>query len=254
MKRIRIIPVLLLHNGGLVKSVRFKKYRYVGDPINAVKVFNEKEVDEIIVLDIDASGKNRPPDFKAIEEICGEAFMPLAYGGGVSSLEQAQQVLYNGAEKVVLNTALLEKPKAIETIAKQFGSQSVVASVDYKKTLFGKLKVFGSNGGKKTSWSPVELAKKAEDYGAGELMLNSIERDGTYKGYDVEIISQVSSSLSIPVIACGGASSMDDFKLAIENGASAVVAGSMFVFQRPNQAVLISYPKPTEINELNESL
>ena len=242
MKRIRIIPVLLLRNGGLVKSVRFKKHQYVGDPINAVKIFNEKEVDEIIVLDIDASVKKQNPDFKAIEEVCGEAFMPLAYGGGVSSLEFAKRLLYNGAEKVILNTTLLEQPKVIESIAKQFGNQSVVASIDYKNTLFGKTKVYGANGKKMTNWSPIELAQKAEEYGAGEVMLNSIEQDGTYAGYDLKMIGQVSAAISIPIIACGGSGTMNDFKSAIQHGASAVAAGSMFVFQRPNQAVLISIP------------
>lgn len=254
MNRIRVIPVLLLHNGGLVKSVKFKKKQYVGDPINAVKIFNEKEVDEIIVLDIDASAKKQAPNFKAIEEICGEAFMPLAYGGGINSLEHAKRLLYNGAEKVILNTTLLEQPKLIESLAKQFGNQSIVASIDYKKTILGRQKVFAKNGTRKTKWSPAELAKQAEEYGAGEVMLNSIERDGTYQGFDIEAIERVSSSTSIPIIACGGASNMDDFKSAIQNGASAVAAGSMFVFQRPNQAVLISYPKPTEINTLNENL
>jgi len=254
VKRIRIIPVLLLHKGGLVKSIRFKNYQYVGDPINAVKIFNEKEVDEIIVLDIDASAKKQAPDFKAIEEICGEAFMPLAYGGGIRTLDQAKQLLYNGAEKVILNTALLEQPQLIESIAKQFGNQSVVASIDYKKTLMGKQKVFGKNGTKKTNWNPIELAKKAEEYGAGEIMLNAIERDGTYGGYDLALLEKVADSVSTPVIACGGAGSMEDFRSAILNGASAVAAGSMFVFQRPNQAVLISYPKPLEIQTLNENL
>ena len=254
MKRVRIIPVLLLRNRGLVKSVRFKKHQYVGDPINAVKIFNEKEVDEIIVLDIDASVKKQNPDFKAIEEICSEAFMPLAYGGGVNSLESAKRLLYNGAEKVILNTTLLEQPKVIESISKQFGNQSVVASIDYKSTLFGKTKVYRANGNKKTNWSPIELAQKAEEYGAGEVMLNSIERDGTYAGYDLHMINQVSAAISIPIIACGGAGSMNDFRSAIQHGASAVAAGSMFVFQRPNQAVLMSYPKPTEISLLNENL
>lgn len=254
MKRVRVIPVLLLRNGGLVKSIKFKKHQYVGDPINAVKIFNEKEVDEIIVLDIDATSKKQSPNLKAIEEICGEAFMPLAYGGGITSLEQAQQLLYHGAEKVILNQTLLEHPKVIESIAKQFGNQSVVASIDYKKTLLGKTKVYGSNGSKKTKWTPIDLAKKAEDHGAGEVMLNSIERDGTYSGYDLETIEQISGAVSIPIIACGGAGELNDFKSAIKHGASAVAAGSMFVFQRPNQAVLISYPKPKEINELNESI
>lgn len=254
MMRIRIIPVLLLHKGGLVKSIQFKKHQYVGDPINAVKIFNEKEVDEIIVLDIDASAANRPPNFSAVEEICGEAFMPLAYGGGVKSLSDAQKILYNGAEKVIVNTALLEHPKVVESIAKQFGNQSLVASIDYKKTMFGHQKVFTQNGKHKTKWHPLDLAKKAEELGAGEIMLNAIDRDGTYKGYDVDMLEQVSSALSIPVIACGGASSTACFKQAIQHGASALAAGSMFVFQRPNQAVLISYPTSTEIHTLNEEL
>lgn len=254
MIRIRIIPILLLHNNGLVKSIRFKKYKYVGDPINAVRIFNEKEVDEIIVLDIDASAQHRAPNFKAIEELCGEAFMPLAYGGGVSSVEHAQKILYNGAEKVIVNTALLENPKVIEHIAKQFGNQSVVASIDYKKTVFGQLKVFSKNGKQKTNWNPLDLAKKAEELGAGEIMLNAIDRDGTYKGYDLALLEQASSAVSIPIIACGGASNTTDFKAAIEHGASALAAGSMFVFKRPNQAVLISYLSSSEIRILNESL
>jgi cyclase len=254
LKRVRIIPVLLIHNGGLVKSVQFKKHKYVGDPINAVKIFNEKEVDEIIILDIDASAKNQAPNFKLIEEICGEAFMPLAYGGGVKSLEDAKKLLYNGAEKIVVNTTLLEQPKVIEAIAKQFGNQSVVASIDYKTLLFGKPKVYGSNGSKKTKWTALELAIKAADYGAGEIMMNAIDKDGTYKGYDLETLQTITSSVDIPVIACGGAGSLTDFKYAIQHGAAAVAAGSMFVFQRPHQAVLISYPNPSEINKLNENL
>jgi imidazole glycerol-phosphate synthase subunit HisF len=254
LKRVRVIPVLLIRNGGLVKSVQFSKHKYVGDPINAVKIFNEKEVDEIIVLDIDASAKKQSPDFKLIEEICGEAFMPLAYGGGVKSLEDAQKLLYNGAEKIVVNTALLEQPKVLESIAKQFGNQSVVASIDYKLPFLGKAKVYGSNGGKKTNWSVAELAVKAMEHGAGEIMLNSIDRDGTYKGYDLEMLQTITSSVDVPVIACGGAGSLEDFQQAIHQGAAAVAAGSMFVFQRPHQAVLISYPHPSEINKLNENL
>jgi cyclase len=254
MMRIRIIPTLLLHNNGLVKSVKFKKYQYVGDPINAVKIFNEKEVDEIIVLDIDASVQKKPPNFKAVEEICGEAFMPLAYGGGIKTVEDAQKILYNGAEKVVINTALIENPKVIEAIAQQFGNQSVVASIDYKKTIFGKYNVFTQNGKRKTNWNPKDLAQKAEEYGAGEVMLNAIDKDGTYQGYDVSMLEEVSSALSIPVIACGGAGDTTHFNKALQHGASALAAGSMFVFQRPNQAVLISYLSSSEINVLNENL
>lgn len=254
MKRIRVIPVLLIHNGGLVKSVQFKKHKYVGDPINAVKIFNEKEVDEIIILDIDASAKRQVPNFKLVEEICGEAFMPLAYGGGVKTLEDAQRLLYNGAEKIVLNTSLFEQPKVIESIARQFGNQSVIASIDYKISRFGKSKVYGTNGTKKTKWTPQELAKKAADCGAGEIMLNNINRDGTYKGYDLGTLQQIAENVDIPLIACGGAGAIEDFQQAIQNGASAVAAGSMFVFQRPHQAVLISYPNPTALNTLNENL
>ncbi|MFN1835367.1 AglZ/HisF2 family acetamidino modification protein [Balneola sp. MJW-20] len=248
------MPVLLIRNDGLVKSVQFKKHKYVGDPINAVKIFNEKEVDEIIILDIDASAKKEAPNFKLVEKICGESFMPLAYGGGVKTLEDAQKLLYNGAEKIVLNTSLLEQPKVIESIAKQFGNQSVVASIDYRTSLFGKPKVYGFNGSKKTKWTALELAKKAADYGAGEIMLNAIDRDGTYKGYDLETLKTVSSSVDVPVIACGGASGLEDFEEAIKHGAGAVAAGSMFVFQRPHQAVLISYPNSVELNKLNEKL
>ena len=248
MKRVRVIPVLLIHNSGLVKSVQFKKHKYVGDPINAVKIFNEKEVDEIIILDIDASLKNQAPDFKLIEEICGEAFMPLAYGGGVKSLEDAQKLLYNGAEKIVVNTILLEQPKVIEAIAKQFGNQSVVASIDYKTPFFGKPKVYGSNGSNKSKWTPLELALLAADHGAGEIMLNAIERDGTYKGYDLEMLQTITSSVDIPVIACGGAGSLSDFQQAIHHGAAAVAAGSMFVFQRPHNTVLIKYIDTNKMN------
>lgn len=250
MRRIRVIPVLLIQNGGLVKSVRFKNQKYVGDPINAVKIFNEKEVDEIVILDISATNEKRAPDFNRIAEIAGEAFMPLAYGGGITALDEIKRILYEGAEKVILNTSAIFRPELIHEGAKQFGSQSIVVSIDLKKNLWGKYRVYSHNGTKNTGIDPVDLAKKVVEYGAGELFINSIDRDGTYDGYNLEILKKITSSVDVPVIACGGASDIKDFAKAIKTGgASAVAAGSMFVFQRPHQAVLISYPSQEELKK-----
>lgn len=247
MRRIRIIPVLLLQKGGLVKSVKFKNNKYVGDPINAVKIFNEKEIDEIVVLDIDATREKRPPAMKKIKEIAGEAFIPLAYGGGITTIEEVKELFYAGVEKVVINNAAISNPRLITEAASLVGSQSIVASIDVKKNLFGKYKVFVRNGTENTGHDPVEFAKKMEETGAGELFLCSIDRDGTYEGYDLDLIKKVSEAVNIPVVACGGAGNIDDFAKAVRYGASAVAAGSMFVFQRPHNAVLISYPSQQEL-------
>lgn len=243
MRRIRVIPVLLLHNRGLVKSVKFKNYKYVGDPINAVKIFNEKEVDEICILDITATKQKKQPDITRITEIVSEAFMPLSYGGGVSNLEQAEKLFYNGVEKIVLNYSATHRKNLIGEIADRYGSQSVMASIDYKTNWLGKTSVYTLNGSEDVKTHPVDKAKKMQDCGAGEIILNSIERDGTYKGYDLPMIEKVSKAVNIPVVACSGASSVEDFRKAVDAGASAVAAGSMFVFQRPHNAVLISYPQ-----------
>jgi cyclase len=247
MRRIRVIPVLLLQKGGLVKSVRFKNHKYVGDPINAVKIFNEKEIDEIVILDIDATREKRPPDMRRIKEIAGEAFIPLAYGGGITTLDEISELFYTGVEKIIVNNSAVQKPQLITDAAKLVGSQSIVVSIDVKKNLFGKYKVYTRNGNDNTGEDPVEFAKKMQDLGAGELFLHAIDRDGTYSGYDLEIIKKVSQAVSIPVIACGGAGAIDDFRQAAEQGASAVAAGSFFVFQRPHNAVLISYPSQNEL-------
>ncbi|HLK28186.1 MAG TPA: AglZ/HisF2 family acetamidino modification protein [Puia sp.] len=249
MRRVRVIPVLLLHKGGLVKSVRFKNYKYVGDPINAVKIFNEKEIDEIAVIDIDATREKRAVNIQKIKEIAGEAFIPLAYGGGISHINEVKELFYIGVEKVVLNYNAVHKPELITEAASLVGSQSVVVSIDVKKNLFGKYQVCINNASENTRLDPVAFAKKMQDVGAGEIFLNSVDKDGTYGGYDLELIKKVSSVLSIPLIACGGAGNMDDFTGAVKNGASAVAAGSMFVFQRPHQAVLISYPGQQELKE-----
>ncbi len=249
MRIIRVIPVLLLKQGGLIKSVKFKNPTYVGDPINAVKIFNEKEIDEIVILDIDATREKRPPNMRQIKEIAGEAFIPLAYGGGITSIEEIKELFYIGVEKVILNNSAVHRPQLITEAAKLVGSQSVVISIDVKKNLFGKSKVFTKNGSENTNEDPVTFARKMQDAGAGEIFLNSIEKDGTYGGYDLELVKKVSSELQIPLIICGGASSINDFKLAVENGASAVAAGSLFVFQRAHRAVLISYPSRQELRE-----
>ena len=247
--RTRVIPLLLLHQGGLVKSVRFKNYRYIGDPINAVKIFNEKEVDEIVILNIDATQQKKPPNFELIKEIASEAFMPMAYGGGITTLNEVKQILYNGMEKVVINKAATTNPQLITDIAQQFGSQSVVVSIDYKRNLFGKQKIMTNNGKQNISPTIIEFAKQMEAAGAGELMLTNIDNEGTYNGYDLQTLQQIAAAVSIPIVVAGGASTVTDFALAVQHGASAVAAGSMFVLQRPHQAVLISYPTQQELKE-----
>ena len=247
MSRIRIIPTLLIYKGGLIKSIKFKDYKYVGDPINAVKIFNEKEVDEIAVIDIEASKENRPPDIKQIAEIASEAFMPLSYGGGITKIEEIKQILYNGVEKIIINKTAHTNPKLITEAARLFGNQSVVISIDVKKTLFRGNRVFTDNGKNNTGILPAVFAKQMEEAGAGEILLNSIDKDGTFEGYDLSLIKEVAEAVSIPVIAIGGASQITDFTKARDAGASAVAAGSMFVFQRPHKAVLISYPAQSDL-------
>jgi imidazole glycerol-phosphate synthase subunit HisF len=250
MRRIRVIPVLLLQNGGLVKTIKFKNPSYVGDPINAVRIFNEKEVDEIVVLDIGAQNAKRGPDFKSISEIASEAFIPLAYGGGINNIEEVKELFYIGVEKVVFNFSAFHNPGLLTQAAKLAGSQSIVASMDVKKNWLGKPKVFVNNASHNTGIDPVVYARRMEDIGAGEIFLTAVDRDGTYEGYDLELTKLISSNVRIPVISCGGASSTKDFSDAVKNGASAVAAGSMFVFQRPHRAVLISYPSQQELNQV----
>lgn len=251
MIRPRVIPVLLVKDGGLYKTQRFTKSVYVGDPINAMRIFNDKEVDEIVLLDIGATAEKRAPDFDMIADIVSESFMPLAYGGGITRYEDAMRLFEVGIEKVVLGTAAFTQPELISRIAQAAGGQAVVVSVDVKKPLFSAPRVFVSNGKKNTKLSPVEYAKRAVEKGAGELMLTSISHEGRMAGYDIELICEVSQAVSVPVIAHGGAGRLDDFKKATrEGGASAVAAGSLFVFQGPHRAVLISYPSAQEIDAL----
>lgn len=249
MGRVRIIPVLLLDKGGLYKTINFKNARYIGDPINSVKIFNEKEADEVLLLDYTASIQKRGPDFAKIAEIAGEAFMPMAYGGGIRSLEDAQKVFDSGFEKVVLNSVVFSDLAIIQKIGATYGAQAVVGCVDYKKGMFGGTKTYSYSGTKKSSYSPLQWAKTLEEAGVGEIILNSIDKDGTWNGYDVEVISEVSHNVKVPVIACGGAGSTDDFKAAVKAGASAVAAGSMFVYQKKGMGVLISFPGALQIQK-----
>lgn len=242
MGRVRIIPVLLLSKGGLYKTIRFQKERYIGDPINAVKIFNEKEADELLLLDYTASKEKRGIDYKKIAEIAGEAFMPMAYGGGIKNFEDAKKVFDGGFEKIVLNSVLFSDPHLVEQIAAVYGAQAVVGSMDVKKNLFGKYKVYSHSGTINTGYDPVEWSTTLERYGAGEIMINSIERDGTWEGYDEVLIEKVAHAVSVPVIACGGAGNTEDFTRAVKAGASAVAAGSMFVYQKKGMGVLISFP------------
>ena len=247
----RVIPVLLLSEGGLVKTEKFKKPVYVGDPINAIRIFNDKEVDELVFLDIDASKENRGPDFALLEQIASECFMPLGYGGGITTLDQVKRIYSTGIEKVILNSVVFNKPKLVDAAAAEAGSQSVVVSIDYKKALFGKTKVYSHAKRKTPNMSVLEFAKEMEARGAGELILNSVDQDGLMNGYDVDMIAAISEELTIPVVACGGAGEIDHLIEGVKKGkASAVAAGSMFVFHGPHKAVLINYPSQEKLSTI----
>jgi cyclase len=247
MYRARVIPCLLLKGERLVKTVRFRQPTYVGDPINAVKIFNDREVDELAILDITATTDRRDPPFDHLKEIAGECFMPLSYGGGIRSIEQARRLFSLGVEKVVINSAAADNPSLLTAIAGEYGSQAVVAGIDVKKDWLGRTRVFTRSGHNNTGREPIAYAKAMADAGAGEILLNAIERDGTMSGYDLDLIAQVSSSVSIPLVACGGAGTIDHLASAIRAGASAVAAGSLFVFAGPRRAVLINYPSAAEL-------
>ena len=249
MRRIRVIPVLLLQEGKLVKTEKFSKPKYVGDPINAVKIFNEKEVDEIVILDISASKKGKAPNFNQIKEIASESFMPLGYGGGVSQLSHVHELFQKCfVEKVIFNTAALTKPSIITETASAYGEQSVVVSIDVKTNFFGKSKIHSHASGKNTKEDLTAFVKRMESMGAGEIIINSVDRDGTFNGYDTELTRKVASAVTIPVIACGGANSLQNMKEVVSKGnASAVAAGSYFVFKMPHKAVLINYPTQKEL-------
>jgi imidazole glycerol-phosphate synthase subunit HisF len=248
----RVIPVLLLRDKGLVKTIQFDKYKYIGDPINAVRIFNDLEADELIFLDIRASVENRTISVDLVKQIGDEAYMPFGVGGGISNLSDAMQLINAGAEKIIINTQFYFKPVLINSIAKVAGSQSVVVSIDVKKNWLGKYVVFLKSGKHKINISPLEYVKIAENEGAGEIIINSIDNEGRMKGYDLEIIKKIAEAVNIPVVACGGAGSLADFRNAIQAGAHAVAAGSMFVYHGRRNAVLVNYPEKEKlINTFN---
>ena len=231
-----------------MKTKQFGSPRYLGDPLNIIRIFNEKEVDEIVLLDILASKEGRQPNFELLQKISGQCFMPIAYGGGINEMAQAEKLFRLGFEKIVLNSALITHPALVTEVAKRYGSQSVVASIDAKKKLFGQYEAKTHSGTRATNIDPVSLAQQAVELGAGEIFINSIDRDGMMQGYDLELVKRVASTVSVPVVACGGAGVLSHLvEVVREAKASAVAAGSFFVYQGVHRAVLISAPTPAEI-------
>ena len=247
MYRARVIPCLLLSGERLVKTVRFKQPTYVGDPINAVKIFNDREVDELAILDIGATRDRRDPPFEHLRVIAGECFMPLSYGGGIRTIEHARRLFSVGIEKVVITTAAVDDPSLVAKIAGEYGSQAVIAGIDVKTDWLGRERVFTRAGSHNTGLTPRQHASAVVAQGAGEILLTSIDRDGTMNGYDVAMIRELSAAVPVPLVACGGAGSLAHLADAISAGASAVAAGSLFVFAGPRRAVLINYPSAAEL-------
>lgn len=243
----RVIPVLLLDKGGIYKTVKFKNPVYIGDPLNAVKIFNDKEVDELIFLDINASGQKREPDYDYLASIAGECFMPLCYGGAVSDIAQIKKLIFSGIEKVAINSHALSNPEFVREASDKFGSSTIVISIDVTKNIFGKYQVYNKNKVKTKFSDPIQMAEEMNKLGAGEILVNSVDRDGMMKGFDTEMIKRISSAVDIPVVACGGAGNPKHFKPVIDAGASAIAAGSMFVFHGVHKAVLINYPSQNEL-------
>jgi cyclase len=251
MLKARVLPCLLLRNDGLVKTVKFKDFSYVGDPINAVRIYNDMEVDELVFLDILATKEKREPPYKLIEEIAGECFMPLAYGGGIRTVEQMKRLFSLGVEKVIVNTAAYETPELLREAASLFGCQAIVASIDVKRGILGKYEVLVADGRKRTGLDPVAYARRMESYGAGEILVTSIDRDGTWSGYDIELVREVSGAVGIPVIASGGAGTIEDIGIVVKEGhASAAALGSMVVFQAKGFGVLIKFPKQADLDRV----
>lgn len=242
----RIIPCLLFQNQGLVKTINFKKPRYIGDPVNAVRIFNAKEVDEMIFLDIDSTKLNQEIRLDLIRRLAAECFMPLAYGGGIRRVSDIKAILEAGVEKVIINSAFFENPLLVKEAARKFGSQSIVVAIDVREEL-GQYHAYIHSGKQKTVFTVLDAAKLAQQMGAGELMVNSIDRDGAMRGYDLKLIKSVAKSVNIPIIACGGAGIVKDLKLAINAGAQAAAAGSMFVYYGARRAVLINFPSSKEL-------
>ena len=251
MLRTRVIPVLLLRDGCLVKTVRFGRFAYVGDPCNTVRIFNELEVDELLVLDISKDRAKRGPDLRLIADLANECFMPVGYGGGIRSLDQARAVFSTGIEKVIINTAAAARPDLIGEITSVYGRQAVIVSIDVKCGFFSRETVRTDNGRHRTGRDPLVFAKEVENAGAGEILLTSIDREGTWNGFDLELVKRVAEAVSIPVIAHGGAGSLEHIKAVVKDAkASAVGVGSLVVFQKKNRGVLVNYPNPEKLAQI----
>ena len=248
MFRPRVIPLLLLKNKGLVKSVKFSDYTYIGDPINAVKIFNDLKADELVLLDIMATKEKRSIDLDFVREVGDEANMPVAVGGGIQTIRQIKDIINAGAEKVVINAAAIRNPGFIKAASEEFGSSTIVVAIDVKKKFLGRRQVYTEGGSRATGLDPVQWAQEMEANGAGELLVTSIEHDGLMQGYDLPLISSLAAAVDIPVVAAGGAGRLTDFKAAVQTAhASAVAAGSLFVYHGPRKAVLVNYPKSTDL-------
>lgn len=250
MLKHRVIPCLLLRNGGLVKTIRFSDPKYVGDPINAIRIFNDKEVDELMVLDITASKEKKEPNYALIEQFASECFMPLSYGGGIKNMEQAQRLFNSGIEKICLQTSVLDDLSLVKNLSDKWGSSSILVSIDVKKNWMGQPKLYSAATGKTLDKKWTDFMLEAVKAGAGEIVLNAVDKDGTMKGMDTELIKEAAKLLSVPLVAVGGAGSLADIKAAVDAGANAVSAGAFFVFQGPHRAVLITYPKYKELVQL----
>lgn len=247
MYRPRIIPVLLLKNNGLVKSLQFRDYTYIGDPINAVRIYNELEADEVIFLDIEATKKGKCIDVQLVRDIGEEANMPFGVGGGISSLDQIEQLIHAGAEKVVICTQAIKKPEFVREASDAFGSSTISVCLDFGKTLFGKTKLFSDAGKKSHGINTIDFAKQMEDYGAGELIIQSIDFDGKMNGYNQDISIEIARNVSIPVTILGGAGSLSDIQVLNEKFTfNGYAAGSMFVYQGKERGILINYPTVSE--------
>lgn len=250
---VRVIPCLLLKNNSLVKTVKFKNEAYIGDPINAIRIFNDKEVDELVILDISASMENKNPNFELIMSLASECFMPFSYGGGVNSIDHIEKLNSLGVEKVIINSAAFENEQFVIDAVKKFGQSSIVLSIDIKRDLFGNYSAYIFGGTKKVKYSLLELLKKANEWQVGEVIINCINRDGEMKGYDEQLFKLATKILNMPLVALGGAGTFSHMESLIRNtGISAVAAGSLFVYYGPHKAVLINYPNLVQLNELNK--
>ena len=250
MLQTRVIPCLLLRDESLVKTVKFDKAGYIGDPINTVRIFNELEVDELVFLDISATVEQRTPNFKILAEIANECFMPLGYGGGMRNFEDAKRIFQIGFEKIAVNSYSLENPTYITQLAEHFGNQAVIASIDVKKNFFGKYEVYSHSGKKNTKRNPLEWAQELEKLGAGEILLTSIDREGTWNGYDDELVKKITSVVNVPVIANGGAGNLSHLVSVVKDAkASAVALGSMVVYQKKGLGVLVNFPERKELEQ-----